>query len=77
VLRPVLLRRDPEIERSAAALGVDLGELELSGGDDYALVATVRDPGPFTVIGAIEAGEGVVVERDGRREPAPLGYRHR
>jgi thiamine-monophosphate kinase len=56
-----------------AALNVDPFDWVLSGGDDYALVATFPPgttlPEPWVRIGAVTEGEGVVI--DGR--PAPTG----
>lgn len=73
-------RRAPAIGESAALLGIDLDELELAGGEDYALVAAVPKERVLPVgvesIGFLEVGEGVVVLRDGERELPPDGYRH-
>lgn len=70
--------RDASIAQAATTLGVDLEALELSGGDDYALVATVPSPSPdMVVIGFVERGSGVEILRDGQRFSPPAGYVHR
>ncbi|MGZ3448597.1 MAG: thiamine-phosphate kinase [Polyangiales bacterium] len=73
-------RRVPAIGESAALMGVELEELELAGGEDYALVAAVPKervlPLGADSIGFLEVGEGVVVLRDGERELPPEGFRH-
>ena len=43
---------------------------DLGFGEDYELLAAVREPGRFTVIGRVEEGEGVELLRGG--EPLPL-----
>ena len=50
-----------------------------TGGDDYEIVCAARTcPPGFSVVGAFEAGEGIVVTLNGRTlEPQTLGYRHR
>ena len=73
-------RRLPAIGESAALLGVELDALELAGGEDYALIAAVPKERVLPIgvepIGFFEAGEGVLVLRDGERELPPDGYRH-
>ncbi len=73
--------RDASLEPIARDLGVELLDLELSGGDDYALVAAITSPSDeleHLVIGRLEEGEGVFLEHEGGRlEPAPAGYVHR
>lgn len=74
--------RDPHIHEAAQALGVDMTDLELGGGDDYALVAAMPGTPAIedterNIIGVVEAGSGVVIEHGGRRTAAPSGYRHR
>jgi thiamine-monophosphate kinase len=62
----------------ALAVGVDLDRLELSGGEDYALVAAFDVvPEGFDDIGFVEAGEGVELLSNGGRTGAPPGYVHR
>ncbi len=70
--------RAPSIEGAARALGVDIEALELAGGDDYALVATVAAPSSgMAVIGFVEGGAGVEILRGEQRAAAPAGYVHR
>jgi thiamine-monophosphate kinase len=72
------LLADPSIEEAARALSVDLDELMLCGGDDYALVAAMPNNQTYAgTIGYIEAGGGVVVERENHRASPPAGYTHR
>ncbi len=64
---------------AAAALGVRWLEPALSGGEDYALLATSAGALPgFTRIGDVEAGSGVWLRcRSGeRRAVPPLGFDH-
>lgn len=60
------------------ALGVDGLSLVLTGGDDYALVATFSSettlPDGWTRIGAVSEGEGVTV--DGAPYEGPTGHQH-
>jgi thiamine-monophosphate kinase len=71
----------PELVEVCRLLGVSPLELALSGGEDYALVATgpsrARGRG-MRIIGRIERGNGVVLEqRDGsRRDVAAAGFDH-
>jgi thiamine monophosphate kinase len=67
-------------ERSGCRLVVDLDRVPLADGatvddlgfgEDYELLAAVVDPGPFTVIGRCEDGEGVELLMDGK--PYELG----
>lgn len=80
VICPGTWHGDPELDEAARQLGVDPLQLALAGGDDYALVATMRNVPEhleLAVIGRIEEGYGVVLEREpGVYEPAPRGYRH-
>ena len=48
---------------------------DLAFGEDYELLAAVADPGPFTVIGHVEQGAGVLALRDGERVELP-GWQH-
>ena len=62
-----------ELERVPRADGAELRDLEF--GEDYELLAAVADPGPFTVIGRCDEGEGVEIRRNG--EPVALtGWEH-
>jgi thiamine-monophosphate kinase len=67
----------PKLREVGAALNVDPLVWVLTGGDDYALVATfpstVDVPDPWLVIGTVTDGEGVRV--DGRRWPVG-GHEH-
>ncbi|HJQ59716.1 MAG TPA: thiamine-phosphate kinase [Vineibacter sp.] len=77
--------------RSVLAKQPELLETVLTGGDDYELLVTVPSDKraaiaaaataagvPVTEIGAIEAGSGVVAERQGKPLTfAQTGYRHR
>ena len=62
-----------ELDRVPLAAGAT-GD-DLAFGEDYELLAAVAEPGELAVIGRVEAGEGVLVLRDG--EPAELaGWQH-
>lgn len=68
-------------EEAARELSVNLEELQLCGGDDYALVAAAPahhyadyESG---MIGFVEEGSGVEILRGQQRFPAPKGYTHR
>lgn len=60
------------------ALGADPLAFILTGGDDYALVATFSSqaslPEGWTTIGAVSDGEGIKV--DGRTYEGPVGHQH-
>jgi thiamine-monophosphate kinase len=60
------------------ALGVDPLQFVLTGGDDYALVATfsapTQLPPAWIRIGTVTAGSGVTV--DGQRYEGPQGHEH-
>ena len=68
--------------RSQCRLVIDLDQVPLAGsiddlgfGEDFELLAATPDPLDFPVIGRCEAGEGVLLLRDG--EPYQLrGYEH-
>lgn len=78
VLDVSALERRRTIADEARVLGVAPLECELAGGEDYALVAAFDDvPAGFDVIGWVEEGQGVELLVDGRRTPAPEGFRHR
>lgn len=74
-------RRHDETRELAALLRAPLDDMELSGGEDYALVAAVPQgvalPAGADVIGAIEEGAGVsVVSPEGHALVPPAGFRH-
>jgi thiamine-monophosphate kinase len=79
VLDEVALRKymHSAIIEVARALGRDPLDLALGGGEDYALVCAsdVAIDG-FTRIGALEAGEGVVLRGAGGDRPARGGFDH-
>jgi thiamine-monophosphate kinase len=52
-----------ELDKVPLAEGARLADLGF--GEDYELLAAVEDPGPFTVIGRCEEGEGVSFTLDG------------
>jgi thiamine-monophosphate kinase len=58
-----------DLERVPLAAGAQLEDLGF--GEDYELLAAVREPGRFRVIGRCEEGEGVVLLHHG--EPVELG----
>ena len=68
---------EPKLREVSAALNVDPVVWVMTGGDDYALVATfgreVELPDSWTVIGSVVEGEGV--RAGGRRWPVG-GYEH-
>jgi len=67
------------LSRAAAALDRDPLELALSGGDDYALLATGparRRPRGAKVIGRIEAGRGSWLETERGRSALAGGFDH-
>jgi thiamine-monophosphate kinase len=82
-LAPLAARRSDEAKSIANLLRVPLDHLELAGGEDYALVATVPPEAPLPagvdVIGAVEEGEGVIVVGldGGPYEAPPPGWMHR
>ena len=72
---------DARLPPIAAALGVDPLELAVSGGEDYALLATVphdAELAGLARVGRCAAGEGVVLERASGEPTAvqPAGWDH-
>jgi thiamine-monophosphate kinase len=66
----------PELNEVARALKLSALELALSGGEDYALLATGprrKRPAFAQVIGRVEPGEGVFLERAGGERVALTG----
>jgi thiamine-monophosphate kinase len=62
-----------ELDRVPLAPGATVDDLGF--GEDYELLAAVAEPGPFAVVGRVEAGEGVELLLGGR--PAELrGWEH-
>jgi thiamine-monophosphate kinase len=82
-LASLAARRSEEAKSIADLLRQPIEHVELAGGEDYALVATVPAdatlPANVDVIGAIEEGEGVIVVGvDGKPyEAPPAGWVHR
>jgi thiamine-monophosphate kinase len=83
VIDETLLRRTvpDELEVAARALGADALQWMLTGGEDYALLATSAHPGipGFERIGTVEAGEPAIVlaKADGTRVGIdPRGFDH-
>ncbi len=70
----------PELVRAAAALRLSALELALTGGEDYALLATGprrSRPKDAVVIGEVVKGCGVVLrDTTGRLRPAGTGFDH-
>lgn len=80
-LEKIAARRSEEAIEIARLVRAPLEHLELSGGEDYALVATVPADAPLPdeafPIGVVEEGSGVhVVGRDGRPYAPPPGWSH-
>jgi thiamine-monophosphate kinase len=67
----------PAMRDAATALGLDPYQWLLAGGEDHALAATfppdVDLPMAWSVVGRVEAGEGVLV--DGAEWAGPGGWR--
>jgi thiamine-monophosphate kinase len=70
--------------RSGVRLVIDLERVPLAAhatradlgfGEDFELLAAVEEPGDFTVVGHVEAGEGLTLLLDGRPHPLP-GWEH-
>jgi thiamine-monophosphate kinase len=78
VLDESSLRDDDSLVRAAAALGEDVLDLALYGGEDYALIAAHGEPMPgFRRIGEIVEGAGVSVRgADGEQSIEPRGFDH-
>ena len=82
--RALAARRAPDVDEACARLGVDALTMELSGGEDYALVATMSreafDDGfarEYKPIGEVVAGTGVSVRtREGVLVAPPAGHVH-
>ena len=76
----LLGRVRPALRRVSEALGKSPLELMLSGGEDYAVVATgprSRRPRGVSVIGHVERGRGGVLARtDGSRRALARGFDH-
>lgn len=76
-LRSVL---SPDLVKASAVLDVDALELALSGGEDYALLATGPAPSrPRGVrrIGRVEKGKGLYIESGGKaRRVSARGFEH-
>ena len=66
----------PGVAELAACVGRDPHELALGFGEDYELLAALEDPGPWTVVGRCEPGEGVELRRDGSAVELPAAWSH-
>ena len=82
-LRSELLAAEPvaqvaALRAAAELLGADWVDWVLTGGDDHALAATFPAgtplPEPWTVVGNVVSGRGVVV--DGVLRTGPGGWQH-
>ncbi len=62
-----------ELERVPLAAGATIDDLGF--GEDYELLAALADPGPFTAIGRVEAGEGTALLLHGEPYDLP-GWEH-
>jgi thiamine-monophosphate kinase len=62
-----------ELDRIPLAPGATIDDLGF--GEDYELLAAVAEPGPYAVVGRVEAGEGVELLEQGAPR-ALLGYEH-
>ena len=62
-----------DLERVPLADGATLADLGF--GEDFELLAAVEDAGGFTVVGRVEAGEGVALLLNGKQHPLP-GWEH-
>jgi thiamine-monophosphate kinase len=79
ILEESALVSDSLLAGAAEALGTSALELALHGGEDYALVATSREPVPgFRRIGDVQAGQGLRLRSASGEERAiePLGFDH-
>jgi len=63
------------IDLDAVPLGEGATIDDLGFGEDYELLAAVAEPGPYAVVGRVEAGEGVELLEQGAPR-ALLGYEH-
>ena len=69
----------PELEEAAKLLGTTALELAITGGEDYALLATgPREKRPRWArrIGRVESGKGALLESEGRTRPLHRGFDH-
>jgi thiamine-monophosphate kinase len=65
----------PGVADAAEVFDRDVYALACAFGEDYELLAAVDDPGPHTVVGLVEDGEGVEFRLDGK--PVELtGWEH-
>ena len=62
-----------DLERVPLAEGAEYSDLGF--GEDFELLAAVEDPGGFSVVGRVEAGDGVVLQLAGVPHPLP-GWEH-
>jgi thiamine-monophosphate kinase len=79
VIEESALVADSLLAGAAQALGASALDLALHGGEDYALVATSREPIPgFRRIGDVQAGQGLRLRTaSGEERPIePLGFDH-
>ena len=63
------------IDLERVPLADDATLADLGFGEDFELLAAVEDAGGFTVIGRVEAGDGVVLLLEGRPQPLS-GWEH-
>jgi len=73
-----VLASTPSLGEVAARLSLDPLDLALFGGEDYALLATAKEPvAGFATIGRITTDRAVVLARGGTREPLQRrGFQH-
>ena len=63
------------VPQVAERVGKEVWELACGFGEDYELLAAVGDPGPFTVVGRCEKGDGVEIRSGGEAVPVE-GWDH-